>query len=176
MKNSKKILFVGPMGAGKTTAISTISDVPPVRTEAKSTSLSASKETTTIALDYGSIQLGDEELVHLYGVPGQERFQFVWPLVSKGAMGGFLLVNCEENNWLSRMMFYIDRFCLLVPKGRLILALNRADSKSVMACTAALREKNIGMPVILMDPRSQSDVVSALELLITQIEMESMLQ
>ena len=61
-----KILFIGPMGAGKTTAIRCISDSDPIGTEASnSDSGQSTKSTTTVAMDYGSIELGPEEVVHL---------------------------------------------------------------------------------------------------------------
>jgi len=62
-----KIIFIGPMGAGKTTAIRAISDIDPVTTEAKNTDRAASnKDTTTVAMEYGEVKLdGDESLIGL---------------------------------------------------------------------------------------------------------------
>ena len=49
-----KIVFTGPMGAGKTTAIAALSDSAPVATEVHNADrASADKETTTVALDFG---------------------------------------------------------------------------------------------------------------------------
>ena len=80
------ILFAGPMGAGKTTAIRTLSDIPVVSTEAANTDRAQSdKETTTVALDYGEISVSDEEKVRLYGIPGQRRFEFMWKILRERA-------------------------------------------------------------------------------------------
>ena len=67
-----KINVTGTMGAGKTTAISAISDVAPLRTEADNTAQDEhAKATTTVALDYGEIALPNGDRIRLYGTPGQ---------------------------------------------------------------------------------------------------------
>ena len=48
-----KILFTGSVGAGKTTAIGKISDVPPLVTDVRNTDRSVDKPLTTVGLDYG---------------------------------------------------------------------------------------------------------------------------
>ena len=70
--NEFKILFTGPMGAGKTTAISAISDHEAVSTDVINTDLAqCNKELTTAALDYGQILLPDNSCVRLYGTPAR---------------------------------------------------------------------------------------------------------
>src|SRR5689334_11133396 len=52
------ILFAGPMGAGKTTAIQSLSDIRVIATEAANSDREQSdKPTTTVALDYGEIHV-----------------------------------------------------------------------------------------------------------------------
>src|SRR5690554_7751801 len=72
-----KIIFTGPVGAGKTTAIAAISDKPPISTdEAASDMTTSRKSQTTVAMDYGVKYLDNSDILHLYGTPGQERFNF----------------------------------------------------------------------------------------------------
>ncbi len=53
-----KIVFSGPMGAGKTQAISSLSDIPVVSTEVKNTDLGTNaKLLTTVGMDYGELTL-----------------------------------------------------------------------------------------------------------------------
>jgi len=76
-----RILFLGPVGAGKTTAVRTISDINVVDTEARaSDEVGKLKATTTVAMDMGVVQLGDDRVV-LYGAPGQDRFDFMWDIL-----------------------------------------------------------------------------------------------
>ena len=84
---ANKLVFVGSMGAGKTTAVRAISDVEPVSTEMPmSSDAMGDKVETTVALDYSSIELDDGELLHVYGVPGQRYLDFMWPMVCEGAL------------------------------------------------------------------------------------------
>ena len=48
-----KIIFTGPVGVGKTTAISALSDEPPVQTDASASDMTlVRKGYTTVAMDY----------------------------------------------------------------------------------------------------------------------------
>jgi small GTP-binding protein len=89
-----KIIFTGPVGAGKTTALNSISDTPPLSTEARAhDNTRFIKEHTTIAMDYGVLKLSDNEKVHLYGTPGQARFDFMWEILTEGMLGFVVLID-----------------------------------------------------------------------------------
>ncbi len=86
-----KIVVTGPFNAGKTEFIRTISEVEVVSTERKITNpLMAVKEETTVAMDFGRVTL-DDRLLHLFGTPGQPRFDFMWEVLSK-EMQGFIVL------------------------------------------------------------------------------------
>lgn len=83
--HNHKIIFTGPVGAGKTTAITSISDVPTLRTDEIASDMTKNRKSeTTVAMDYGILNLGNGERVHLYGTPGQERFNFMWDILTEG--------------------------------------------------------------------------------------------
>ena len=74
MANVYKLVFAGPVGAGKTTAIQSLSDIEVVRTEANATDeVRLLKQTTTVAMDYGRMNLPNGDQVRLFGTPGQKR-------------------------------------------------------------------------------------------------------
>jgi len=88
MLTANKIIFAGPVGVGKTSAITAVSDIPPAATEAMATDETmAIKSNTTVAMDYGILNLDNGEKVHLYGTPGQERFSFMWDILTQGGIG-----------------------------------------------------------------------------------------
>lgn len=89
-----KVVVSGPVGAGKTTFIRTLSDIPVVNTDERA-SEAIGKSHTTVALDFGQITLGDY-CVHLFGTPGQSRFDFMWELLSEGAFGLLLLLPSDH--------------------------------------------------------------------------------
>ncbi len=85
-----KLVVSGPVGAGKTTFVQTLSETAVIATEAEA-SEDIGKANTTVAFDYGTLVLDGQEL-HLYGTPGQDRFSFMWEVLCEGALGLTLLV------------------------------------------------------------------------------------
>ena len=85
-----KLVISGPVGAGKTTFVQTLSETEVVATEAEA-SEDIGKKYTTVAFDFGTLNLDGQELL-LYGTPGQDRFDFMWDVLCEGALGLTLLV------------------------------------------------------------------------------------
>ncbi len=94
-----RIIITGPVGAGKTTAIKTISDIPPILTDVVSSDGSKKLDArTTVAMDYGMMKVGDSDKLHFYATPGQERFDFMWDILTAGGMGLILLLDNTRTN------------------------------------------------------------------------------
>ena len=89
-----KIVVSGPVGAGKSTFIRTLSETEIVDTDARA-SEAIGKALTTVAMDYGTLRL-DGQLLYLFGTPGQERFDFMWDVLTQGALGMVLLVRGDK--------------------------------------------------------------------------------
>ncbi len=96
MESILRIVVTGPVGAGKSTFIRTISEIEVVDTDCKATDEVAElKKNTTVSMDFGRLRVGEDEeemWLHLYGTPGQARFSFMWDILIKGAHGYILLV------------------------------------------------------------------------------------
>lgn len=91
-----KIIVTGPTGSGKTTFVRTLSDGDVLETD-EYTSEPIGKPKTTVALDYTTTNVGGDT-VHLYGTPGQERFSYMWRMLSSGADGMVLLYGANRPN------------------------------------------------------------------------------
>lgn len=95
-----KILVAGDVHTGKTTLIQHISDFEPVSIDAiPSTDVELKLKNglpTTIGFDYGAITEDDYATLHIFATPGQERFDFMWELLSKNSLGAIILVDATN--------------------------------------------------------------------------------
>ncbi|MDO6683218.1 MULTISPECIES: ATP/GTP-binding protein [unclassified Oceanobacter] len=170
-----KIIFGGQVGAGKTTAIAAISDVPVVKTEAKaSDDVALRKDTTTVAMDYGLINLPGGEKVHLFGTPGQTRFSFMWDVLTVGGLGLVLLIDNVSENPIDDMVVYIDAFRKFIDNNALVVGITRMDISATPPLSAyinKLQEMGINAPVYEVDARKSEDVEVMLMSMLSILEL-----
>ena len=162
-----KIVVGGGFGAGKTTAISTLSEIPPVTTEAAMTAPAATvdvapassrKAATTVAMDFGRLTLDDTLVLYLFGTPGQDRFGFMWPTLCAGALGGIVVIDPSR---VADGFVAIDYFEKVgIP---FVVAVNRFEDRENLSLDDVRAATNTGpeVPVLAVDARDHGSMTGA---------------
>lgn len=170
-----KILITGPMGAGKTTALAAVSSVTPIKTEANNSDLAQhSKTHTTVALDYGEVELAGGERLRLYGTPGQRRFNVMWQILAKGALGVVILLDMTRPDPIADLKDYFADFQSVIRESSCVIGVGRSQENSSISTADvanACTELGATLPVFAIDVRRRDDVLLLLEALFSQIEM-----
>lgn len=169
-----KIIFTGPVGAGKTTAISALSDIPVVMTDASAHDMTRQrKATTTVAMDYGLMRLDGNERIHLYGTPGQERFDFMWDILTKGGLGLILLLDNTRGHPLQDMRFFLESFKDFLATRKVAIGVTRMDLSDQLVLDDYFRElraMNLNPPLFAVDARRRADVAILVESLLYSLD------
>lgn len=173
--NEIKLVFTGSMGAGKTTAIATISEIPVINTDVRATDLSNSqrKEKTTVAMDYGELTLEDGQKLRLYGTPGQHRFDYMWKILIKGALGLIILVDNAGSDPIGDLARYIDNFREFINETGAVIGITRMDlapEPHLQLYYDYLQEQGIQLPLLPVDARSRESVIMLIQTLIAMLE------
>jgi len=153
-----KMVISGAVNSGKTEFIKTISEIEVVSTERRATDdTSKVKDKTTVAMDFGRIAIGNDLVLHLFGTPGQKRFDFMWEILSEGMLGLIILVDStrpetfrETNRIIDFFVSYRDTPYVIAANKQdrpnawspdeLRLALRQPPHVKVVPCVAVDRE------------------------------------
>lgn len=171
---SAKIVISGGFGVGKTTLVSTISEITPLRTEANMTAAGvgvddreylAAKTTTTVALDFGRVTISDNIRLYLFGTPGQERFGFMWDDLVNGALGALVLTDTRRLEACYQSIDYYE--ARRIP---FIVAVNQFEDGPLHRLDQVRSALDVErtMPIVRFDARDRESVK---EILIRLLDM-----
>jgi len=169
-----KIVFGGGMGAGKSQAIQSISEITVFATEALNTDeVAHSKLLTTVGIDYGEITIDDQIKIGLYGTPGQRRFSFMWPSIAQGALGVIVLIDHSAADPLADLEMYLNAFG--GDDRTVIIGVTHVDvglNCSLKPYREWQTKNNREYPIFAVDARKRSDVLLLIETVIASLEVQ----
>jgi uncharacterized protein len=171
-----KIVFTGSMGAGKTTAIAAISDQAPLSTDVANTDAAVAKATTTVGLDFGEMLLDNGDRLRLFGTPGQVRFDFMWKILVKNALGMVILVNNSGPNPLADLDVYLEGFAAELAAIPCVIGVGWTEDHprpGVDDYARHVESKGCLIPVVAVDVRQRADVVLLLDMLLAQMGVDT---
>ncbi|WP_027858955.1 GTP-binding protein [Marinobacterium jannaschii] len=178
-QNQCKFVFTGCVGAGKTTAIKTLSDIPPVQTEARPSDeeIAARKPTTTVAMDYGRMTLSDGYIINLYGTPGQRHLEFMSDILSQGAVGLVILIDNSHGNPLAELDYYLQANHKFLANGHCIVGVSHIDKAGgleVADYQQHLQQTGARWPVSAVDSRDRQQLLDLLDQLLEAMESDEL--
>jgi uncharacterized protein len=168
-----KLLVAGGFGVGKTTMVSSISEITPLRTEEVLTELSVGvddlsgverKTTTTVALDFGRITLSQHLVLYLFGTPGQDRFWFMWNELAQGALGAVVLADTRRLDDCFPSIDFFERRGI-----PFVIGVNRFDGSPEYTVTEVRHALDVEemVPILICDVRRRD---SSKQLLVSLTE------
>lgn len=165
------LVVTGTVGAGKTTFIRSVSEIEVVDTDRKATDDVANlKQNTTVSMDFGTLQFGDEMALHIYGTPGQTRFDFMWEILIERAHAYVLLIAAHrpsEFHHARRIMNFMNRQAQIP----MIIGLTHSDcegawSSEDIALALGYQEITQQPPIVLVDANDGESVAMSLVALV----------
>lgn len=149
-----RVVITGTVGAGKTSLIRTISEIDVVDTDRQATDeVAQQKAKTTVAFDFGRLTFAPGQALHLYGTPGQSRFDFMWEILIDKAHAYMMLLDAHRPQDFRegrRILNFMNKR-VQIP---MIIGLTHMD------CSGAWEIENIALALGLLDENSRPPIVA----------------
>ncbi len=149
-----RLVVTGTVGAGKSTFIRSVSEIAVVDTDRPATDeTTAIKKNITVAMDFGRLQFAPGMALHLYGTPGQSRFDFMWDILIRKAHAYVLLVDAHRPS-----DFRLARRLLAFMKQRVEIPM--VVGLTHMDCEGAWSKENVAIALGFVDEKNRPPIVT----------------
>lgn len=172
--NEIKLVIVGNVGSGKTTSIQAVSEIPVIGTEAKASERDAlhRKASTTVAMEYGTLQM-QRTKIHLYGTPGQRRFDFMASILCKGAAGMIVMIDNGHDAPMTELDYFLRLHGDFLKKNPGLVAVTHFDDTrtrtGLIDYHSYAIQHGFSLPVMRVDARMPREVNNMIMKLLIEI-------
>lgn len=172
-----RLVITGPVGAGKSTFIRSVSEIEVVDTDRQATDeTKLLKPKTTVAFDFGRLQFSPNMALHLYGTPGQSRFDFMWDILICKAHAYMVLIPANrpsEFRYARRIINFMEQRA----KIPMIIGLTHTDCPGAwfpenMAIALGYPNEKNRPPIITVNATKTGSVAQAVIVLVKQLMLE----
>lgn len=173
-----RLIVTGTVGAGKSTFIRSISEIDVVDTDTLATDETALlKQKTTVALDFGRLQFSPDMALHLYGTPGQSRFDFMWDILIRKAHAYIVLVAAHRPRDFRKarkiITFMNQRVQIPMIIGLTHTEFPNAWSEEDVLVALGYIDENHLPPMVKVNPMQRDSVANAVIVLVNHLMQSS---
>lgn len=169
-----RLIVTGTVGSGKSTFIRSVSEIEVVDTDTYATDETALlKKKTTVAFDFGRLHFGSDMALHLYGTPGQSRFDFMWDILIRKADAYILLVAAHRPSEFRQAR---NILCFMNQRMRIpmIIGLSHTDcldawSEEDVFLSLGFMDENNRPPIVKVNPTQKDSVAEAVIVLVQHL-------
>ncbi len=163
-----KVVVTGPVGSGKTTFVHSLVGEDAITTDEIVTN-GIQKEQTTVAMDHGQVRVKGHE-VTLFGTPGQERFDYMWEMLSEGTDAVVLLIPADREGAVEEADEML-RHVMAERSVPLVAAVTRSDLVDGPAPSHVSEQLGSAVRAVAqIDAREMDGCFDVLEMLIDHVE------
>ena len=168
-----RIGIFGPMGIGKTTAIRALCgdvaidcDVPNLDRH------TSTKATTTVGVDFGEVDLGNGELLQIYGSPGQDRFDFLRDWLISVIAGAIVMVDVNAPDAGERCIPLLQRIAAEPAQPSALVLVARPSTPTRVDAFSAQLSQALGraLPVVMADVRERTQMLDIVEIMLYTLQ------
>ena len=126
-----------------------------------------------MAMDYGQMNLPDGTKLHIYGAPGQGRFDFMWDILAQGSIGVILLIDDASDDPLAELELYLKAFSQQMESRSIVIGITRADLEAghdLETYRDFVAKYDESTPVFTLDAREPSQVKTLVRTMLYRID------
>ena len=168
-----KIVFGGALGAGKTQAIQSLSDVSVLSIDAvNAVTESDPTKLSRVYIDYAEIELDEGLIVGLYAAP-TAHLEAIGAKLCKDAVGAVILIDHSLKSAVEDLEYYVDTFKKHLANVVIgVTHLDQDPQQLLKKYRNWISMRNETLPLFAIDTRQKDDVLMLIEALIARAEQE----